>query len=135
MTSNLIFGSSLDAVSLLLRLTLGALFMLHGYPKLKNGGKQAGEWLKTMGIPSGFGLFAGIVEFFGGIALILGILTSIIAGLFVLWMAALIWLSTAKIHKKFMGGYELDLLLLVFSLALAVLAAIGGGPFTAIHLL
>jgi putative oxidoreductase len=128
------FGT-LDAVSLLLRLTLGAVFVIHGYPKLKNGGKQAAEWLKSMGVPAGFGLFAGIVEFFGGIALILGILTSIIAGLFVLWMGALVWLSVAKIHKKFMGGYELDVLLLVFSLALAVLAAINVGALTAIHLL
>jgi putative oxidoreductase len=126
------FTSNLDAVSLLLRLALGGVFVVHGYPKLKNGGKQAGEWLKSMGVPSGFGLFAGIVEFFGGITLILGVFTSIIAGLFVLWMAALVWLSIAKIHKKFVGGYEIDALLLVFSL---VLAAIGGGAFTATRLL
>jgi putative oxidoreductase len=132
MIFNLPFTSNLDAVSLLLRFTLGAVFAIHGYPKLKNGGKQAGEWLKSMGIPSGFGLFAGIVEFFGGIALILGLLTTLVAVLFAIWMAALIWLSVFKIHKKFMGGYELDVLLLIFSI---VLAAIGGGAFTALPVL
>jgi putative oxidoreductase len=127
-----LFIGNLNTLSLLVRLTLGGIFVIHGYPKLRTGGKPAGEWLKSMGVPPGFGLFAGVVEFFGGIALILGILTSIVAGLFVLWMASLIWLSVTKIHKKFVGGYELDFLLLVFSL---VLAAIGGGAFTAIRLL
>lgn len=132
MVFDLTFGSNLNAVSLLLRLTLGAVFVIHGYPKLKAGGKPAGEWLKTMGIPSGFGLFAGIVEFFGGIALILGLFTSVVAVLFALWMVSLIWLSIAKIHKKFVGGYELDFLLLVLSI---VLAALGGGALTAVNLI
>jgi putative oxidoreductase len=127
-----IVGVGLDTASLLMRVALGAIFVIHGYPKLKSGGKDAGQWLKGMGIPPGFGLFAGVVEFFGGIALITGLFTSVVAGLFTLWMLALIWLSVVKVHKKFVGGYEFDVLLLLFSLALAI---VGVGAFSLDHLL
>jgi putative oxidoreductase len=70
--------------------------------------------------------------FFGGIAILLGIFTSIIAILFALWMLSTTWLSASKMKKKFVGGYELDVILLLASLALA---AIGGGTFSIDHLL
>jgi len=127
-----IFGLQTDLASLVLRLALGGIFIIHGYPKLKDLGKQTGQWLKSMGFPAGLGLFAGIAEFFGGIAVIAGILTPIVAALFVLWTAGLVWVSIAKIKKKFAGGYELDLLLFAFSL---VLLAIGGGLFSLDHLI
>jgi putative oxidoreductase len=127
-----IFGLQTDVASLVLRLALGSIFIIHGYPKLKDLGKQTGQWLKSIGFPAGLGLFAGIAEFFGGIAVIAGILTPIVAALFVLWTAALVWVSIAKIKKKFAGGYELDLLLFAFSL---VLLAIGGGLFSVDHLI
>lgn len=127
-----VFGLQTDVAALLLRLALGGVFIIHGYPKLKDLGKGAGQWLKGLGLPAGLGLVAGIVEFFGGIALIIGILTPIIAALFVLWTASLVWVSIAKIKKKFAGGYELDLLLLAFALALF---AIGGGAFSVDHLI
>ena len=127
-----ILGPQTDVAALLLRLALGGVFIIHGYPKLKDLGKGAGQWLKSMGIPASLGPFAGIVEFFGGIALIIGILTPIVAALFVLWTASLVWLSVAKIKKKFAGGYELDLVLFALALALAV---IGGGLFSVDYLI
>jgi len=122
----------LDAASLILRLGLGAIFMIHGYPKLKDAGKGAGQWLRGMGIPYGFGLFAGVVEFFGGIALLLGLLTPVVAALFAVWMIALIWFNAFKVKRKLVGGYELDVVLLISVLALA---AIGGGVLSLDHLL
>ena len=127
-----ILGVQTDLASLVLRLALGGIFIIHGYPKLKDFGRQTGQWLKSIGFPSALGLFAGIAEFFGGIVVVLGFLTPIIAALFVLWTAALIWVSIAKIKKKFSGGYELDLLLFAFSL---VLLEIGGGIFSLDHLI
>jgi putative oxidoreductase len=127
-----LFGIHASVASLLLRLVAGITFIVHGYPKLKDGGKGTGGWLKSLGVPSGFGLFAGVVEFFGGIDLVLGLFTSIVAVLFAFWMLALVWLSLAKIKKKFVGGWELDLLLLVGSLAVA---AIGSGAFSLDRLL
>jgi putative oxidoreductase len=124
-------GESMNLVSLLLRLVTGGLFMAHGFAKLK-AGRHAGDWLKNYGVPTGFGLFAGVVEFFGGIALLLGFLTPVVAPLFAIWMVALIWLSVAKLKKKLLGGYEFDILLLVAALAIAV---IGAGAFSLDYLL
>jgi len=132
MDLGLIFGLHLSTASLLLRLAVGILFVIHGYPKLTTQRKGAGEWLKSMGLPSGFAAFAGVVEFFGGIALLLGILTQIIAALSALWMLSTTWLAVAKMKKKFVGGYELDIILLLASLALA---ALGGGRFSLDYLL
>jgi putative oxidoreductase len=128
-----LFGVHLNVAALLLRLAIGSLFIVHGYPKLgAEQRKQGGEWMKSMGLPAGFILFGGVVEFFGGIAILLGILTQIIAALFALWMISTTWLAVTKMRKKFVGGYELDITLLLASLALA---AIGGDAFSIDHIL
>lgn len=128
-----LFGVHLSLAALMLRIAIGGLFIIHGYPKLgAQQRKQGGEWLKGMGVPGGFALFAGVAEFFGGIAILLGIFTSIISVLFALWMLSTTWLAVAKMKKKFVGGYELDIILLLASLALA---ATGGGIFSIDHLL
>jgi len=60
--------------------------------------------------------FAGVVEFFGGLGLILGILTPVIAfPLSALWMLSTTWLSVTKIKKKYAGGLEIDITLLLAS--------------------
>jgi putative oxidoreductase len=127
-----IFGIHLSTVALILRLAIGSLYVYHGYPKLGTARKGTAEWLKSIGFPGWLAALAGVVEFFGGIALILGILTSIVAALSALWMVATTWLSMAKIKKKYAGGYELDVTLLLVSLALA---GVGGGNFSVDHLL
>ena len=119
--------------SLLLRLVIGFTFMVHGYPKFSaEQRKQGGDWMKSLGLPAGFILFGAVVEFFGGIALVLGILTPVVAALFALWMLSTTWLAKVKMKKKFAGGYEIDIVLLVASLALA---ALGAGFFSIDHLL
>jgi len=130
---NLLFGVHLSVAALLLRLVIGLVFIIHGYPKFSaQQRKQGGAWLKSMGLPGGFILFAAIVEFFGGLALVLGILTPVIASLSALWMLSTTWLSKIKMKKKFASGYEIDVILLVAALALAL---IGGGAFSIDHLL
>jgi putative oxidoreductase len=128
-----LFGVHLSVAALVLRVAIGGLFIVHGYPKLSaQQRKQGAEWMKSMGLPGGFILFGGVVEFFGGIAILLGVFTSIIASLFALWMLSTTWLAAGKMKKKFVGGYELDIILLLASLALA---AIGSGIFSIDHLL
>jgi uncharacterized membrane protein YphA (DoxX/SURF4 family) len=128
-----LFGVHLSVAALILRVAIGGLFIIHGYPKLgAQQRKQGAEWMKNMGLPGGFILFGGVVEFFGGIAILLGVFTSIIALLFAVWMLSTTWLAAGKMKKKFVGGYELDIILLLASLALA---AIGSGIFSIDHLL
>ena len=128
-----LFGVQVSVAAIILRLAIGGLFIIHGYPKLgAQQRKQGAEWMKSMGLPGGFILLGGVVEFFGGIAILLGVFTSIIALLFAVWMLSTTWLAAGKMKKKFVGGYELDIILLLASLALA---AIGGGIFSIDHLL
>ena len=126
----MIFPQSIDLASILLRLAVGTLFIYHGYPKLTS--MRKGEFMKSVGMPTVLVPFGGFVEFFGGLGLLVGLLTPIIAVLAALWMLSTTWFSIAKIKKKYMGGYELDITIILVSLALAF---IGGGTFSIDHLI
>src|SRR6266581_8190537 len=100
-----LFGSSVDLPSLILRLAVGSLFIVHGYPKLTAAQRaQGGSWMKSIGMPAAMVPFGGVVEFLGGLALILGILTPIVAVLSALWMLSTTWFSMSKLKKKYVGG-------------------------------
>lgn len=63
---------------LILRIGLGIMFILHGYPKLFGGPEaweQVGQATQALGIdllPVALGFLAGITEFFGGIFILTG---------------------------------------------------------------
>lgn len=88
--------------------------------------------MKTVGMPAGMMGFAGVAEFFGGLALLLGLLTPIVAVLAALWMLSTTWFSITKLKKKYAGGYELDVTMVMVAIALALL---GSGAFSIDHLL
>lgn len=73
--------SSKDLGLFIIRVGIGALFVLHGYPKLMGGSAQwvwLGSQMAAIGIrfyPTFWGFMAAISEFFGGILLILGLAT------------------------------------------------------------
>jgi putative oxidoreductase len=64
---------------LILRIGLGIMFILHGYPKMFGGPDtwvEVGTAMQYLGIdfaPMFFGFMAGVTEFFGGIFLLLGL--------------------------------------------------------------
>ncbi len=72
-------GKYRDTGLLFLRLGVGILFMLYGYPKLLGGPSMwagIGSSMKHVGItfaPEFWGLLAALVETFGGFLLILGL--------------------------------------------------------------
>jgi putative oxidoreductase len=127
-----LFGSDANLASLVLRLAAGIIFVIHGYPKLGSQRKMGADFMKSTGMPAWMASFGGVAEFFGGLALILGISTPVIALLFVLWMISTTWFSKTKLHKKLQGGYEFDLILMAASLAIAIL---GSGIYSIDHLL
>jgi putative oxidoreductase len=128
-----LFGSSVDLPSLILRLAVGTLFIVHGYPKLTAAQRtQGGAWMKSVGMPAGMVPLGGVVEFFGGLALILGLLTPVVAALSALWMLSTTWFSISKVKKKYASGYEIDITLFLAALALALL---GSGIYSIDHLL
>jgi len=106
-----------------LRVVLGLILMRHGLPKLKDL-KGTGSWFDSIGFrPGGFwALAAGVVEFVGGIAIILGFLTQAIALLVALQFIVILF--GFKKSKMFGKESEIDWLILTIALALA---ALGGG--------
>ena len=108
----------------LLRVVFASIFLAHGWPKLKNL-KSTHESFNAMGFRPGilWGTIVAILEPLGGLLILLGIWTQLFALLLAIQMlVATLW----KISKKqgLVGGYELDLLLVVAGL---ILATMGGG--------
>ena len=106
-----------------LRIAVAAIFIHHGAQKLFVYGFTGVTGAFTqMGVPfPGFtGPFIGLLEFFGGIALVAGFLTRLITLGFVLDMLGAILLVQLK---RGFSGYELEFLLLGSSLALFLTGA------------
>jgi len=63
---------------LFLRVWIGANFVAHGYPKLGKGRQQTLQWTKSLGVPTLATYLAIILEFFGGLSLIIGFIVPIV---------------------------------------------------------
>ncbi|QOD03509.1 DoxX family protein [Pseudarthrobacter sp. BIM B-2242] len=111
----------------ILRVALGFLFAAHGFQKFNEwtiAGTQAA--FTQMGVPAAnltAPLVAGL-ELVGGIALILGVLTRVVAALLAVNMIGALFLvhAAAGVFAD-KGGYELVLLLGAAALALALTGA------------
>lgn len=118
--------------SLVLRLTAGVIFIAHGAQKLFGlfggyGLEGTGQWMASIGLEPGYlmALAAGSAEFFGGIALLLGLLTRPAA--LALAVTMLVAIFTVHIENGlFMSnnGYEFGLSL--FAIAIALVFSGGG---------
>jgi putative oxidoreductase len=113
---------------LLLRLGLGIIFIYHGYPKLFTHLHETVQAFPKMGFPFYFAYVAGVLEFFGGCLLILGLFTRIAALLLAGEMATAI----LRVHLP-QGGW-MAVNNYQFPLALAVgaftLATVGAGAIS-----
>src|SRR5438105_1674166 len=121
-----LFRSSPRALNLglaALRIAVATIFIRHGAQKLFVFGFAgvAGAF-SHMGVPFPglMGPLIGLLEFFGGIALVIGLLTRLIALGFVCDMLGAILLVQLK---NGFSRYELEFLLLVSSLALVLTGA------------
>jgi len=122
------FLKKLEPVTLLLlRCGLALVFMFHGYPKLFGEKDALIEAFHQLGLPSYFVYVAGVIEFFGGLALALGLLTPVAGLLLLLDMAAAMWKYNFNEGIYAVREYELPL---VLGLACLALAATGGGPYS-----
>ena len=121
------FLDRLQPLALLaLRLVLGTVMIAHGYSKVFHGGlAQHVHRVSSLGLPGWLAYPSAFTEFFGGILLILGLLTPYVSILVLIDMAVAIW----KIHWKngmfAKGGYEFPLTLATVAFALIFF---GAGP-------
>ncbi|MDR0140054.1 DoxX family protein [Metabacillus idriensis] len=98
---------------LVVRITLGIIFFVHGLAKFQGGIEHTAGFFDSIGIPGFLAYPIAVIETAGGILLILGLGTRIVAALFGLIMLGAIF--TAKLGSEFIGGYELDAALLAMS--------------------
>ncbi|MGP4717637.1 DoxX family protein [Psychrobacter sp. T6-6] len=138
MTSSLLnkmLASKAGIAALILRVPVGLILMAHGAQKLfgwfdGNGLAGTAQWLSSMGMEPGLlmAILAGGAEFFGGIALVLGLLTrpaALVAAFTMLVAIFSVHISNGLFSAN--GGYEYALTLMVALLSLAVQ---GGGSFS-----
>ena len=111
-----------------LRIIVGAALILHGLPKVRGGWKQSGQWIQTMGVPAVFAIPVTIIEFFGGIFLIVGLIVPVVAAFIAIQMSSIIVMKKFRMNAGLIGAqgkpsYEIDLLYVLLALALLVLGA------------
>jgi len=138
--SKALFNTNGGFAALVLRVPVGLILAAHGAQKLFGwfggyGLEGTGQWLASIGLEPGYAmaLLAGGVEFFGGLALVLGLLTRPAALVAAFTMLVAIF-SVHIGNGLFMSnnGYEYALTLFVVTLALAVQ---GAGRFALDNLL
>jgi putative oxidoreductase len=135
-----VFESNAGLAGLILRAPIGLILAAHGAQKLfawfgGYGLDGTGQWMASIGITPGYlmALLAGSAEFFGGLGLLLGLLTRPAAVIAAFTM--LVAIFTVHIgNGLFMAnnGYEYGLTLFVALIALTVQ---GGGRLSLDNLL
>ena len=126
-----------------LRLIVGLGFMQHGYAKFTRGPEAFANILHLIGVPAPhlMALLTILIEFFGGLAVLLGAFIPLVT----VPMAGLLLVAMVTVHLpygfssiKLLGvvngraqfgppGYEVDLLYIA---CMAALVAGGSGPFS-----
>jgi Predicted membrane protein len=119
----------------LIRVTAGLLLVPHGAQKLfgwfgGHGIEATGQFFAAkLGLPPALAVLAGLIEFFGGLALAAGLFTRAVAGL----VFGLMAVAAVQVHLDagFFwtdGGYEYPLMWGLVALAIALR---GGGRYSA----
>jgi putative oxidoreductase len=134
--------SAVDGAALLLRGVLGYVFVAHGAQKLFGwfgGGGLDGTsaFFTSLDIPAPrlFALVAGLTEFFGGLLIIVGLLT--VAASLALVVDMVLAIATFNHSHGFFvespqGGWELNFVLIGM---LGALALVGAGAWSVDHVL
>lgn len=116
--------------SIPLRLLLGIIFLVHGYPKLKDF-KGTAKFLASIGFKPGafWGAVLGFFEFFGALALLSGFASRIFSAALIVSMTVAAKIKKFKWKKTFSGegGWEFDALIIA---ALMTLLLLGSGSLS-----
>ncbi|MDN4524524.1 DoxX family protein [Fictibacillus fluitans] len=110
-----------DAGAFILRIFIGVAFLIHGSLKFQGGIGNTAGWFDSIGLPGFLAYIVAVIELAGGVLLILGLGTRVVAFLFAVILLGAVF--TVKAQAGFTGngqsaGYELDLAYLVISVFL-----------------
>ncbi len=104
--------------------------MIHGYPKVRSR-QQSVNWMKSMGLPGATAVLASILEFFGGLFLVVGLIVPVVGVFFAIQFISIIVMKKMKMKAEYVSSskpsYEIDAIYLVLSVVLIVL---GAGAFS-----
>lgn len=124
-----------DLGILALRVAVGIIFVVHGWPKLTQA-RTMGAGMAQMGggmspgVMTAWMFVQGVIEVGGGLLLVAGIATQVVALVFVIIMAGAIGLKNTMMKTGFSAqqttGWEFDFVLLF---ACLLLLLIGPGAF------
>lgn len=107
--------------ALILRITLGSIFFIHGVVKFQGGIENTAGWFESLGLPGVTAYGVALLEIIGGILLIIGLATRLVAALFALLMIGAtvkVKLAIGLLGNGQMAGYELDLAFLAIAVFL-----------------
>lgn len=108
-------GANKVSISLLLiRIMLGITMALHGIQKFMNLSDTT-DFFVSLGLPSFMPIIIALIEVVGGIFMIIGLLVPLVSLGFIAILGTAIFML--KSTSGFVNGYELELLLIVMSIA------------------
>jgi putative oxidoreductase len=123
------YSQSISGALLVLRVVVGLAFVLHGTGKIQH---PFGWMPPEAGIPGIFQFLAAVSEFFGGIFLVVGLLTPLAAlGIFFTMTVAVISHGFMR-HDPFVsqgGGPSFEIALVYWAITLVLMTA-GPGAFS-----
>lgn len=120
---------------LVMRLTLGAIMVVHGYHKVFGGLQHFAHMVGGMGMPVWLGYVAAFTELLGGLFILAGFFTRFAA--FALCFDLVVAILKVHLHNGLLGspdrpGYEFPLAVATLAFALIFF---GGGPIAFDHVL
>jgi putative oxidoreductase len=134
---NTLSRTTSDIVILIARVALGVTLLAHGWQKFfTNTIDGTATFFESMDIPAATAsaIFAATVELVGGILLVVGLFTPVVAVLVVIDMIGAWWFVHSDAGTIFVdgGGYEL---VLVIAAGVALVGAVAGGRYSLDHLI
>lgn len=121
---NKLLESLRDCAPLVLRLAGGMIFIAHGYQKIFGGIEKFGAMISAIHLPDSFVYVGALVEFIGGIVLVLGLLVRLASFLLTAQMVvAVVKFHLLYLRQGLVGGYEFPLAMLAMMLALFLLGS------------
>ena len=117
---------------LLMRLTLGAIMVVHGYHKVFGGLHHHAQMVAGLGLPAWLGYVSSFTEFLGGLLVLAGLFTRAAAFAICINLAVAIW--KVHWHNGLTGDHGIEFPLTAATLAFALIF-FGGGPVAMDHVL
>ena len=125
---------AVDLATLILRLSLGVIMVSHGIPKIKKREVLGKKWNDHYGVPKATIWLTGILQIVGGLALLVGLFTSLTSLILALDMLAALYICIFNSHHREpfnsvspVKGWDVNLLLVG---ALVAVMILGGGKWS-----